>query len=216
MNKMFWLAIATCALALSFDVSARASTVTYDVTFDVNINLPPLGTSSANVDIRFFSDGTPTETSNVFTVPINGVTTTVAGPGALGSILSLLSNFIANLDLNTLTYDANSTRVSLGALLSFKPTSTIDLSGASFATSGTDVLLNVLQLGPATIEPAGDVTFTAVGDVTSSVPEPSTWAMVILGFAGVGFIARRRSRRSPCQALITHMGDDAEVAILPL
>jgi hypothetical protein len=28
--------------------------------------------------------------------------------------------------------------------------------------------------------------------VTSAVPEPSTWAMLILGFAGVGFLAYRR------------------------
>jgi hypothetical protein len=27
---------------------------------------------------------------------------------------------------------------------------------------------------------------------TSSVPEPSTWAMMILGFVGVGFMAYRR------------------------
>jgi PEP-CTERM motif len=30
----------------------------------------------------------------------------------------------------------------------------------------------------------------------SDVPEPSTWAMMILGFAGVGFMAYRRSRTS--------------------
>ncbi|PYJ69955.1 MAG: hypothetical protein DME75_10120 [Verrucomicrobia bacterium] len=29
-------------------------------------------------------------------------------------------------------------------------------------------------------------------NVTSAVPEPSTWAMLILGFVGVGFIAYRR------------------------
>jgi hypothetical protein len=27
---------------------------------------------------------------------------------------------------------------------------------------------------------------------TSAVPEPSTWAMMILGFVGVGFMAYRR------------------------
>jgi hypothetical protein len=31
-------------------------------------------------------------------------------------------------------------------------------------------------------------------DVTAAVPEPSTWAMVILGFAGVGFMAYRRRK----------------------
>lgn len=35
-----------------------------------------------------------------------------------------------------------------------------------------------------------DVTVSAV----SAVPEPSTWAMMILGFAGVGFMAYRRRK----------------------
>ena len=30
----------------------------------------------------------------------------------------------------------------------------------------------------------------------SSVPEPATWAMMILGFMGVGFMAYRRKTRS--------------------
>ena len=29
-----------------------------------------------------------------------------------------------------------------------------------------------------------------------AVPEPSTWAMMILGFAGIGFMAYRRSRKN--------------------
>ncbi|OKO75149.1 PEP-CTERM sorting domain-containing protein [Bradyrhizobium sp. AS23.2] len=31
-----------------------------------------------------------------------------------------------------------------------------------------------------------------VGPITAAVPEPSTWAMLVLGFAGVGFLAYRR------------------------
>jgi len=33
------------------------------------------------------------------------------------------------------------------------------------------------------------------------VPEPCTWAMMILGFAGVGFMAYRRSRKDQAFAL---------------
>jgi hypothetical protein len=36
----------------------------------------------------------------------------------------------------------------------------------------------------------GSGTFTI-----SAVPEPSTWAMMILGFAGIGFLAHRRARK---------------------
>jgi hypothetical protein len=34
-----------------------------------------------------------------------------------------------------------------------------------------------------------------------AVPEPSTWAMMILGFAGVGFMAYRRRNKSPALSL---------------
>ena len=32
--------------------------------------------------------------------------------------------------------------------------------------------------------------------LTTAVPEPSTWAMLLLGFAGLGFAACRRTRPS--------------------
>jgi len=38
--------------------------------------------------------------------------------------------------------------------------------------------------------------------LASNVPETSTWAMIILGFAGVGFMAYRRSRKDQGVALV--------------
>jgi hypothetical protein len=35
-----------------------------------------------------------------------------------------------------------------------------------------------------------------VDGTTISVPEPSTWAMVLLGFAGLGFVSYRRTQRA--------------------
>jgi PEP-CTERM motif len=35
----------------------------------------------------------------------------------------------------------------------------------------------------------------------AAVPEPSTWAMMILGFAGVGFVAYRRKQNGPALRL---------------
>jgi hypothetical protein len=32
------------------------------------------------------------------------------------------------------------------------------------------------------------------------VPEPSSWAMMVLGFAGLGFAGYRRSRKAACIA----------------
>ena len=38
------------------------------------------------------------------------------------------------------------------------------------------------------------------GALPSSAPEPSTWAMMLAGFAGLGFVGFRRSRRQPIAA----------------
>ena len=42
-------------------------------------------------------------------------------------------------------------------------------------------------------------TVSAVSEV-SAVPEPSTWAMMILGFAGIGFMAYRRKSKPALMA----------------
>jgi hypothetical protein len=38
------------------------------------------------------------------------------------------------------------------------------------------------------------------GPPTSAVPEPSTWAMMLLGFAGLGFMAYRRNSKPALMA----------------
>jgi PEP-CTERM motif len=39
---------------------------------------------------------------------------------------------------------------------------------------------------------ANGVDFVVTAEITTSVPEPSTWAMLLLGFAAVGFMSYRR------------------------
>jgi hypothetical protein len=38
----------------------------------------------------------------------------------------------------------------------------------------------------------------AASELTASIPEPSTWAMLLLGFAGIGFMAYRRRSKPAC------------------
>jgi hypothetical protein len=42
----------------------------------------------------------------------------------------------------------------------------------------------------------GTSTLYITADFTAAVPEPSTWAMMILGFAGVGYMTYRRRKQS--------------------
>jgi PEP-CTERM motif len=66
-----------------------------------------------------------------------------------------------------------------------------------FSTTGTDFTIN-LTLSSA----AGQIASDTINIDVGAVPEPSTWAMMILGFMGVGFVAYRRkpNRSAPLVA----------------
>jgi PEP-CTERM motif len=61
----------------------------------------------------------------------------------------------------------------------------LSVAPATFLTGGGDL----------TFETITSLSFTAIG----GVPEPSTWAMMLLGFASLGFVSRR-SRKAAAQA----------------
>jgi hypothetical protein len=46
-----------------------------------------------------------------------------------------------------------------------------------------------------------DISFEVAGGIPSAVPEASTWAMMILGFAGIGFMAYRRKSKPALMAI---------------
>ena len=50
------------------------------------------------------------------------------------------------------------------------------------------------------IELASGGTESASESVTVAVPEPSTWAMMLVGFAGLGFVSYRRIRKTATSA----------------
>jgi hypothetical protein len=54
---------------------------------------------------------------------------------------------------------------------------------------------------PPTAEGSGSADLLVSDPVIAAVPEPSTWAMMILGFAGIGFMGYRRSRKDQSLAL---------------
>jgi hypothetical protein len=47
---------------------------------------------------------------------------------------------------------------------------------------------------------SGDVTFSV--EEIAAVPEPSTWAMMILGFCGLGFMAYRKKQNGPAFRMV--------------
>jgi hypothetical protein len=61
-------------------------------------------------------------------------------------------------------------------------------------TGGVQDVTNLLITSAGNVFPA-DITVQVQSDVVEGVPEPSTWAMMLLGFAGLGFAFRQSRRR---------------------
>jgi PEP-CTERM motif len=90
--------------------------------------------------------------------------------GSSEDILDTLSASFATYDLTT----------SIGPIVG----SSVINAGISFPTTG----------GALVLTSAGDATFTSVASETNAIPEPSTWAMMLIGFAGLGYAGYRRAR----------------------
>jgi hypothetical protein len=112
-------------------------------------------------------------------------TAVVPGNGPIQQFSITLSQ-AAIADLNAAAHNQSDTRFVIGGSL-------LSISGP-FANEQLFAIF-----GPQTaLAPAAVLTFeTSV----AAVPEPSTWAMMIIGFAGVGFVAyRRKSKSAPMAA----------------
>ena len=80
-----------------------------------------------------------------------------------------------------------------GALTNLGP---FTLNGVTVSDFQFSVLGSGNYAGGTWYNPEGGTsTLQITADFTAPVPEPSTWAMMILGFAGVGFMAYRRKSK---------------------
>jgi hypothetical protein len=125
------------------------------------------------------------------TVDLDGSTGNGISPaGTLQSVLSLgLGNYVVQFELagNQRGQPNQVTRVSIGSqFFDFTPVGNNYVLETAIFT-GASGQVSFTGMGPSNQQ--GDL----LDNVTvSAVPEPSTWAMMILGFAGVGFMAYRR------------------------
>src|SRR5262249_14057602 len=75
--------------------------------------------------------------------------------------------------------------------------------GIGLGSSGAFFFFNPTANQPGldfTVTLSGETTTGAVSSAVAAVPEPSSWAMMILGFFGVGFMAYRRKAKSAFMA----------------
>jgi hypothetical protein len=76
----------------------------------------------------------------------------------------------------------------------------VDFAGISFSTTGDQFGIgwtgSAYGIAQFSTNPAGSCCgVTPIEFTVTAVPEPSTWAMLVLGFAGIGFVAYRRKSK---------------------
>jgi hypothetical protein len=174
------------AFAASFFVAHIANAMVYDL---VNQNIAP-GTASGTIT----TDGTlgvlsqsnitglnitVADTTNSFTLTFSdllfsGSDLSATATGLFFDFAGLDGGFFAGVNLGP-TFNGYCV-ASLGQSCEFTPAS--------------EALLVASQLYQGPVQ-TGEVQIAAV----AAVPEPSTWAMLLLGFAGIGFTAYRRKSK---------------------
>jgi hypothetical protein len=103
------------------------------------------------------------------------------------------ANFNSNLISVTRAIYADSSNTAFGEVTKLIATGTGSFSTLTpFVTNNPFSLTEEIDI---TANAAG-AAFSADDSVSGAVPEPSTWAMMILGFMGVGFLAYRRKSGS--------------------
>jgi hypothetical protein len=187
--KFSGLLVAALIVGASFSSAAQAS-VTYDLTF----NSGGQQVGSAVLTLQ--------------NVDANS-TVTIDAANNNGSDFVSLSGSINGFTFNQLSFGpignsvASNGEVGAITIVDGKITNIFNAFGGGgiFTSESGDNLFfdNGLFNPPPLVFELGSVSGTVT--VTAAVPEPSTWAMMILGFCCVGFIAYRRKQNGPALRL---------------
>jgi hypothetical protein len=113
---------------------------------------------------------------------------------------SVSDTFVLGLAFSNPASVANFTGAGYFSSVTALPSTTLNLAGAdpfalsSISFTATNAGTLGFSFGTTSSDNVGPLLDDVKLDVTSTVPEPSTWAMMILGFAGVGFMAFRKRK----------------------
>jgi hypothetical protein len=171
----------TAGIAFSSAASAVTVVTSYDYTITnggyTNLSDPPI---TGTIDVST-SPGDHVVSADIVAGTYGTFTNVVSGSNFGSDYLVVLSNSNYQFDL---VLDTKSSLFSGGG-------ATIDSSHSYFTPNGFPCFDSVVCGSGAPF--SGTLTISAV-------PEPSTWAMMIIGFAGLGFLGYRRSQNSVAMA----------------
>lgn len=219
---LFNIAIATVLASLSFGSAARADVVDVsvaaagaDTNVGMNFNSLPASTSTNAPTSFTIGDWTFTNGSQPVEVNILSSGSGAQPLGTTGNYLSVLGGGSENVTFSARSsfsffwgsidnYNTIVVDTTLGDE-TFLGSNIPSLVGSGVQATGCQTLTNCNRYFTFTDGDGGQITGFTISSSENSfeltnisaVPEASTWAMMILGFMGVGFLAyRRRNTRA--------------------
>jgi hypothetical protein len=200
------LCIGTAVALFAFSGLAQAAVVTgsiYENQAGPAANATPANVPGGLADVTFTAPSPLSFTSGgAYTIGeflTSGSASVLTGAGELSKTLqNTLFNFtglvsVTNGQTFTAGHDDGLTLVIGGVTVISAPLQTSFANTTQTYTGPTGTFAFQLVYGECCGAPAA----LAISlPLTSAVPEPSTWAMMILGFIGVGFMSYRRRSRS--------------------
>jgi PEP-CTERM motif-containing protein len=169
-------------------VTATQASLGADILFSVQLNSGFSFQKSASLD--------------AFTFNLAGShTVTVATPGfavdtSLPQTESPYGNFLFGIT------DLATNGVTLLQFSVTDPGQTLSPGSFLLSTGGARSALFAANIFSSAGQGEGNSAVVGTSSIAAAVPEPSTWAMMILGFMGVGFLAYRRKGRGPALRLV--------------
>jgi hypothetical protein len=193
-------ALATCALTAAPASAAITFTGSTTGCFGAACTAATTDTET-NLGLTFNQGSFSTSTNSLGQAGISGNATTSLGSFTLGTsatnvvndVFSLVVDFTAPPTSGQGSFFATLTGQVVagpggGVSINFtNPTQTIAYSGGSFT----------LSLSPTLFVQPGSTTY--ISGLIQAVPEPGTWAMMLLGFGAIGLTIRRRQRPALAQ-----------------
>jgi hypothetical protein len=178
--------IASAFIALAACSANASADIIYDLTLQIP-NATIVGTITTDGTTGVLNSGDILDANITLTTAGGVVTITQATPGGVGTAPSLTATSTG------LFFDFSSTGSSY--FLLFGDVGYLCYNGANGNCSGNPSQLVVSAPGGPVGQTFSGNLQIASAEVAPAVPEPSTWAMMILGFAGVGFMAYRRKSK---------------------
>lgn len=192
-RKSFFAALALVASVAAFAMPARAGLLTIDLT---GSGSGFLGGDFTNLPFDFHLVGLTSGGSavdlTIATLTVNSLTVSFTNPTQIGLSMTPDIAFFKQTggpNLIELTFTAADFLALQNTNGAFSFTSTGELATLDFhgiPTTGGELGFTALTTH---VVLAGE-------DIQTGVPELSTWAMMLIGFAGIGLVAYRRKRKT--------------------